>query len=211
MSAPASAPAPAPVPAARVMFAAEIREIKQRGTAADPWDTLEIPTTVRAGVKDGHTFFRANFPAPRRIPAKGDLTFYFMGSPVLRSRYGDGVSAIPTVRSATIDADEPPPEMKALSGAPIGVCRTTMPSTPEEIEADFAGYTGLPDEKWVQLNPTTDRFTLQVRLRKMPPVDDHRDLGAGIYYIYGVDSLVVHVNQKAASAPAGDKDKALSI
>jgi hypothetical protein len=201
------------------MFAAEIREVKQRGTAADPWDTLELPTTVRASVngKDGHTFFRASFPEPRRIPAKGDLTFYFMGSPVLRFCYGDGISTVPTVRSATIDAEVLPTEMKELSleaGAPVGVCRAAMPSTPEEIEADFAGYAGLPGEKWVQLNPTTDRFTLQARLRKMPPQDVHRDLGAGVYYVYGVDTLVVHVNQKAAaaaSAPAGDKDKALSI
>ena len=37
-----------------------------------------------------------------------------------------------------------------------------------------------------------------------------------VYYVYGVDSLIVHVNQKgaltgAAAAPLGDKDRVLAI
>lgn len=178
------------------MFAAEIREIKQHGLADTPWVTLELPTTVRASVNksDGHTFFRVNYAEPQRIPVKGDLILYFMGDPVLRFCYGEGGPAlpIPTVRSAM-----------------PGACRTVMPSTPQELKTEFAGYSELSEEMWVQLNPLNQRFTLQVRLRKMLPGDTHRELSTGCYYIYGVDSLVVHVNKKIA--PAGDKDRALLI
>jgi len=176
------------------MFAAVIYEIKQHGLAVTPWVTLELPTTIRASVNktDGHTFYRVNYAEPQRIPIKGDLILYFMGEPALRFCYGDGGSALPTVRSAT-----------------PGECRTVMPSTPQDLGAEFAGYPELSDEIWVQLNPSNQRFTLQVRLRKMLPDDTHREFSTGCYYVYGVDSLVVHVNRKVV--PAGDKDKALLI
>lgn len=199
---------PSPAGAA-IMFKAEIRETEGRG--ADPWVTLEVPI-VRASVngKDGHIFFRTIYEEPRRIPAVGDLSFYFMGTPVLHFRYGvesgnfaksvlaNGAAMIPTVRLAASER---------------------LPFASQDFGANFAGYAELPDEKWVQLNSTTDRFTLQVRLRKMPPLArlslaDGRASDGLVYYVYGVDSLVVHVNQKGAltgAAPASDKDRVLAI
>jgi hypothetical protein len=179
------------------LFAAEIREIKKNGTAVDPWGTFEVPNTAHAGVRNGGTFYRISYPAPRCVPAKGHLTFYFMGDLVLRFCYGDGGSAIPTVRSATAAAEHGPTGRNP--------CRPT-------VEAESPGYTELPDEKWVQLNATTDRFTIQARLRKMPLEDSVCDSAAGVYYVYGVDTLVVHVNQRFMSAPpSSDNARALSI
>lgn len=202
---------------ATAMFAAEIREPEGRG--GDPWVTLEVPI-IRARVnrKDGHTLFRFTYEEPRRIPAEGLVSFYYMGAPVLHFRYfryggalASGAPAeTPTVRSAA--SERPPPAS-------------------QDFGADFAGYAELPDEKWVQLNSTTDCFTLQVRLRKMPPLVSAANMaaaraghpGAGhVYYVYGVDTLVVHVNQKGALTgaaafgavafgAASDKDRVLAI
>lgn len=200
---------------AAIMFTAEIREIREtEGRAADPWVTLEVPI-VRASVngKDGHIFFRTTYAEPRRIPSVGDLSFYFMGTPVLHFRYGGESGALANSALASSAAVIPTVRL-AASDMP--------PSASQDFGADFAGYAELPDEKWVQLNSTTDRFTLQVRLRKMPPLaplgwaQSLSQADGHVYYVYGVDSLVVHVNQKgaltgAASVPLGDKDKVLAI
>jgi hypothetical protein len=203
------------MPSPAIMFTAEIREIREtEGRAADPWVTLEVPI-VRASVnkKDGHIFFRTTYEEPRRIPSMGDLSFYFMGTPVLHFRYGGEIGDLAKSAVANSTAVIPTVRLAASDGPP---------SASQDFGADFAGHAELPDEKWVQLNSTTDRFTLQVRLRKMPPLaplgwaqslslaDSH------VYYVYGVDSLIVHVNQKgaltgAAAAPLGDKDRVLAI
>jgi len=201
------------------MFTAIIREIKARGTAADPWTTLTIPPGTKPGVKNTRLTLSATYDEPVRIPAALHVTLEARSGkssiPVLAFEYPGG--GIPTVRSKTIDADVKSPDLVALeaaAGKPVGVCRTVMPSTPEEIEADFPGYGALPAEKWVQLNTTDDQFVVQLKLQKMAPEDVHRDLGAGVYYIYGVTRLVVHVAAAAgekAPEPKTDKDRALLV
>jgi len=194
-------------------FSAEIRAIMVRGVTIDPWAVLEIErgTMPSKHKSDGHAYFRAVYPEPRRIPAAGLLSLFFMDTCVAEFRYGEDGS-IPTVRSATIDAINPTAELAGISAAgdrSAGFCRAAMPEGLEAVEADFAGYSALPAEKWVQLNTTSDAFTVQVRLRKMPPADAHRDMEAGVYYVYGVDSLVIHHLNRGA--PASDAEKALLI
>lgn len=194
------------------LFSLDVHEIKQIGTAADPWVTLPVPAGTSASKKNGRVVLSVVYGAPQRIPARGHYVLKMVGAPVLRFEFG----GIPTVRSKTIDTDPMPQEIAAMAaefGRPIGLCRTAMPSAPAEIEADFPGYGALPEEKWVQLNPTTELYVVQLKLRKMAPVDVHRDLGAGLFYVYGVERLVLHVAApvEIPAAPQTDREKVLAI
>ena len=192
-----------------MLFSAEFREIKQIGIAADPWVTFEIPRGTRAQAKSGRTVYSTTFDEPRRIPAAGHVTVNFRDKPALVFKYGDTSPVIATVRSKAVDTDAPPANIKALgyaAGRPIGLCRVKMP-TGDEFKSDFEGFDNLPDEKWLQLNNSEDRFTIQVKLKKMLPEDVYRDLGGGAFYVYGVVRFVVHVQ----APPKDDRHKALEI
>jgi len=74
-------------------------------------------------------------------------------------------------------------------------------------ETDFSqGYEESPDEKWVQLNSADSRFTIQLKLVKLPKQDVSSPVDM-YYHIYGIEMFVVHVRPP----PTTDKSKALSI
>jgi hypothetical protein len=177
------------------MFSVKFREIRGGVVGGDLWGVFEIPATVRPSVnkKDGHAFFRTGFAEPRCIPARGEIALHFMGTPVLSARYGEGGSEIPTATP-----------WGSVAGDTITVPAPTLGPPAEAGTTPGADYAVLPVEKWVQFNSMADRFTVQARLRKVPPTPGG--------HLYGLDTLVVHVNQRAPPPePAGDRERVLAI
>jgi hypothetical protein len=205
------------------LFSADIYEIKERGTAANKWETLVIPAGARGSKdKNNRFFFSHTYPAPRRIPANGEVTLRCKGDPVHSFEYR---GRIPSVRSTNEEVNTLPPDLVA-AGLTGGMVRLAGPQGPHAIEAEFPGYDSHPAELWVQLNQTTDPFVIQLKLTKMPPEDVFRDLAGGAYYIYGVSRFIIYVavpnglaGERGAQAgpaqhtavPKSDREKVLAI
>jgi hypothetical protein len=87
---------------------------------------------------------------------------------------------------------------------------TAVPSTPDEIEAMFPSYGAHPDEKWIQMNPRSDPYVIQIKLKKLLPDDAHRDAD-GSYWVYGVERLAVHISAATQAPPMPNKLVVLGV
>ena len=74
--------------------------------------------------------------------------------------------------------------MSASSG--FGMVRVSAPPLDE-----FPAYGALEKKKWFQLNPTTDPYTVQLHMVKLPPDDVYRSISRGEYFVYSPVGLVL--------------------
>jgi hypothetical protein len=198
---PASSVGP-PVP----LFRAEIHEIAGTASAAVAWAMLEVPADTPGTVRGNRRVYSHTYDAPQRVPARGRVSLKQREAPVLTFDYR---TQIPSVRPRGDDSALSA-SLTAL-GLSGGVVRLEQPDAADEIEAEYPGYGLLPRELWVQLNPITEAYVVQLKLARLPPEDISQDFATQTYYVYGVTRFVVHALEAGAPAPESDTDKALAI
>ena len=135
-------------------FRAEIREISAASGEADNevYTTLTVPTSATISQKNGRTVFSIVYPNGPIIPAKFHLTLFRNN---LKANTESEVIAfnahpnIPTIDESVIEmiSDESKPNRAAA----------------------HAAFGKLTEEMWLQLNPATDKYTLQLKLKKVIP------------------------------------------
>ena len=171
------------------------------------WYSCTIPLAGTKTRKDtGRPYVDATIttpPAFSRIPCHGYLVITHITEDDLKAKVSSIVyGGVPTVKSAEIEADVPPPSLvvrAARTGAiasgriRLGTKGWFVGKPPEEIEADFAGYTASPATPWVQIGKTSDDFAVQVKLVKVAPIDSERSLALGDYYISPPTRVVVNL------------------
>jgi hypothetical protein len=156
------------------------------------WSVATIPFQVPS-YKEERMVLRASADQiimECRIPSSGRLYIVGAGGIVVHTiDY-----TIPSVRSKIMDQITRP---NTTSGPQIGLVRT------EELSLDeFPGYDELPPVRWIQLNPSTDEYVVQIKVLKVKPVDRYRSISRGNYFIYTPTSIVLRppVAQPAATA-----------
>lgn len=177
------------------MFTVAFHERQIKGVSEQPWAMIPVPFQVPSmDSKSGRPILKGSVNAETacfRIPAKGRAYIIGAGATVVHSfDY-----TIPHVSSTAM------PTLPASSGTTpgFGMMRTGKPALSE-----FPGYEALEKTKWFQLNPTTDPYTVQVRMTKLPPEDIYRSISRGEYFVYSPIDLALRppVAMAAVSYPA---------
>lgn len=179
-----------------IMFSLAFHERQLGGISEDYWSVATVPFQAPT-YKENRMVLRA--PVDQtirecRIPSTGRLYIIGAGGTVVHTLD----YAVPSVRSKIMDQVARP---VATAGPQIGLVRT------EELTSDeFPGYDELPSERWIQLNPSTDRYVVQIKVLKMKPVDIYRSISRGEYFVYAPTSIVLRppVTAPAANAAAGE-------
>lgn len=175
------------------MFSLAFHERQLSGISEDYWSVATIPFQVPT-YKENRMVLRA--PVDQiirecRIPSTGRLYIIGAGGTVVHTLD----YTIPSVRSKIMDQVARP---VTTSGPQIGLVRT------EELTPDeFPGYDGLPSEQWIQLNPSTDEYVVQVKVLKVKPADIYRSISRGEYFVYTPTSVLL---RPPVATPAAAKE-----
>ena len=198
-AAPPEEPFPAGFPIPK--FTLSLYEVKQLGDAAasgDAMATVAIEEWLRVShtgtpvEKNGRLVYSINLESPVPVPTFSLVKLQRERSTVLE-RIAAGM--VPGLAAAT---DRTPKTVRAGSvGYQMELSETNAAMTPARLKAEFPGYADLPDEKWVQLNPETDPFVVQLKLRKTPPRDIWKCFSRGDYYVYRIVRVVIHEKPSA--------------
>jgi hypothetical protein len=97
-------------------------------------------------------------------------------------------------------------DVVGAAGAIVHTLDYSIPSAARVTDCDrehslgeFPGYEDLPEEKWFQLNPPTDPYTVQIKAKKMRPVDACRSFNRGEYFVYTPVRIVLRPPARSES------------
>jgi hypothetical protein len=173
-----------------------------------------IPPGTVPSKRDGRLVFAANIPSQlsaRALPISGRVVVGAAGKVVHDFEYRGRFSGVRwSARCGRPAAEQygdgqPRPSENHGDGCPCAV-----PADPAAIAAEFAGFSELPDDRWIQLNPSADTHAVQLRLRKVPPAKEARDAATGDFLVYAVTRFAIQIPE-VVPGPKTDLDKAFSI
>lgn len=82
-------------------------------------------------------------------------------------------------------------------------------SVPKLDNLDDNTYNDMPNDKWIQLNTSQDKFTIQAKIKKMPITKAIFSEKSNTYSVYAVVGIALHINNVVENK--NDKDKLLAI
>jgi hypothetical protein len=152
---------------------------------------LNMPIDARPTTKKERPVYDHTFSTPIQIPGRGNATVLLFGKPVLSFAYGDSAGC----------------QIPVYVPDRLQLAQTSDQDRQMVAEAAYgAWYKAQPDNLWVQLNPQTQAFVVQLYLQKGPRYPKNHPR-----HCFQVARFVVHTPVGETPAPQTDTEKALSI